>query len=801
MKRILLSLFLLTALPVMASHIVGGEFELLHVSGSTYRLNLIVYFDLIKGTSGARDEDADVSIYSKKDNRLMATVRLNFTVESLVSYTQIACSNGELRTNRLPYTALVNLSPSIYNDAQGYYVVWERCCRNYSITNIYSQEPGTGGISAGQTFYLEFPPVVKDGKPFVDSTPNLFPPLNDYACVGRPYYVDFRGTDKDGDSLVYTMVTPLNTKSAEALPTPSPAPYPDVKWRTDLGFSLSRITKGEPDLKISKNGLLTTTPKFIGLFVFAIRVEEFRNKVKIGETRRDFQLLVIDCPIRLDPITGQEVPTAIPPKIIGKELKDDAFKYDKLMSVTFDDNTTNEQRCIQVRVSDDDSKPTNDGRENISIRVVPLNFESSQLNSVLPSITTAALTNNSTADFTICFPQCPFSSVPYEIGIIAFDDACSLPLMDTLKVTVVTNPSDLPIISTDLVNTNLKTINLEKRINEKLNFNVSATDQTGIGTISLKLADASAFSPYGILFTNVSGKKKVSSSFIWDLSCEYIDPSKRSSFTFQFVATNDLSNCQLNIPDILNVIVKVLPPINNKPLLTVLSNNGIAIENNTLNITLGQSIELNLVGTDADLTPAKDNLTLALAKAAGKIEPTGYDFTEAKGQGKVSSVFRWKPDCSIFHDGIYSNAYQFKFTLTDDRCYTSKSDSTLVKVNIKDIDNSNRDFLPANVITPNGDGCNDYFAVEGFEDGKCEGNNGVVEVYKGLDIDAHIALPLDNCTGQFQGVTIVNRWGGEVFRSTSRKFRWYAVDSAAGVYYYSIKFSDKEYRGTISVRN
>jgi hypothetical protein len=46
---------------------VGGEFELIHVSGNTYRLNLIIYFDQINGAPGAKDQSVAVSIYRKRD--------------------------------------------------------------------------------------------------------------------------------------------------------------------------------------------------------------------------------------------------------------------------------------------------------------------------------------------------------------------------------------------------------------------------------------------------------------------------------------------------------------------------------------------------------------------------------------------------------------------------------------------------------------------------------------------------------------------------------------------------------------
>ncbi len=898
MKKLFFTFLLLIAFPVVASHIVGGEFELLHLTGNSYQLNLIIYFDLNNGNPGARDQFADASIFRKSDNQLMATHRLPLTTESEVSYTQPSCSKGEIRTSKLIYTSQITLDPTTYNDPAGYYISWQRCCRNYNITNIYSQVPGTG-ISAGQTFYLEFPAVVKDGKQFIDSTPKLFPPLNDFAVLNKPYYVDFAGTDDDGDSLVYSMATPLDTKSAVALPATSPRPYPEVTWKA--GYSLTSITKGNPDLRISKDGLLTGTPGSAGLFVFAVKVEEYRNKEKIGESRRDFQMLVLD------------IPTGVAPKIVGKKLTDATFSYTKNMSIHFSNTVADADRCIQISVSDDDSKQAGDNfQENITIKVIALNFKSSKLNTILPSVTTTILKNGSTQDFRICFPQCPFIKGPYQIGIIAFDDACSLPLMDTLKVVVDTEqpfntppyfitpaqtiinqtlnegdqkswpfeivddqqddiitalltngfvlanagmkftvtenkkgsakgvfswdaycdiydftkrtdfqvtlqaddndvcnadlpikkifnlsvklpPVDSPVIFTDLVKTKTRTIkSIERRVNESLNFNVFASELTDQSSIDLNLVGNPTFVQYGVNFTNTSGKKDVASAFQWNIQCAKVDPAKRSAFVFRFIASDNTNKCKFNKADTVDVEVKIVAPINNRPTLALASLNDVALQNGALNITLGQSILLNVVGNDID----KDNIKLKLVQPDGNVKPTGYTFADTEGKATVSQQFSWTPDCSIFQNGVYKNNYIFKFNVADDQCYSSKSDSTVIKINVKDIDGNDTDFLPANVITPNGDGCNDYFAMEGFDSELC---NGVT--LSGAVADSRVALPKDNCTGQFQLISIYNRWGGEVFKSTDRKFKWYALNDAAGVYFFTLKYSNREYKGTVSVRN
>jgi hypothetical protein len=897
MRKILLTLLLLIVFPVFASHIVGGEFELIHIAGNKYRLNLIIYFDQINGALGAKDLGANVSIFRKRDKMLMSTVTLLLQNESNVPYTQPECSNGEIVTTKLLYTSELTLSAAQFNDPEGYYVVWQRCCRNYSISNIFSSVPGGTNIAAGQTFYLEFPPVVKNGEPFINSSPRLFPPLNDFACPFRSYYVDFAGVDDDGDSLVYSLTTPLNTTTADALPPVSAGPYPSVIWRP--GYSLNNVINGQPDLRISREGLLTATPRTQGLFVFAVKIDEFRAGQKIGESRRDFQMLVVDA-----------CPQAEPPAITGKKLTDAAFTFSENMSVSFSNVVTDANRCIDVRISDPDASKVSDNfSERVSIRVVPLNFRK-DINNILPATTTTVLTNGSTHDFKICFPQCPFIDGPYQIGVIAFDDACSLPLTDTLKVIVNTQPPTntapyfvkptqpitqvtlleggvyeaefevrdndgdelIPFITTDgfiladagfkvtfdeprvngkltgkirwdafcnifdftnrtffevkiladdrdicdnktlasvaykfqvvlpgnadpIIDTDLTAnpqertvLSIQRRINESLAFSVTGTDLVDNDFLTLDVLKRDSMEYYGASFTAKSGNRNLTSQFTWDLRCAKIDLSKRSTFVFTFIVADAANKCRFYKADTVDVQVKVLPPVNTGPLLVIQKDNQ-TVNDQTLSYELGSTISLTLTGTDVDLFPEPDLLSLQLIEATGNVTPEGYEFMPVQSVGPVQTTFVWTPDCSVFREGVYENDYVFMFRVGDNRCFSSKADTVTLNIKLKDIVGFETEFFPPNVFTPNNDGHNDYFAVEGIDPFASNPNP-----------DATVAFPPDNCQGQFESVKIFNRWGNPVFESTERKFRWYAPNQAAGVYYYVIKFTNKEYRGSLSVR-
>lgn len=879
---------------VLGSHIVGGEFELLHISGNQYRVNLIIYFDQLNGAPGAKDPSVNASIYQKSNHTLVTTLLLTLSQELNVDYTQPECSNGEIVTRKLVYSTVVSLSPDTYNDEAGYYLVWQRCCRNYSITNINSPPPVSGGLYAGQTFYLEFPAVVRKGQPFINSSPYLFPPLNDYACPGKPYYVDFAGEDLDGDSLVYSMVTPLNTKTMEALPPSSPSPYPEVTWKP--GYGLNNIINGMPDLQISQRGLLTATPLNQGLFVFAVKVEEFRHGEKIGESRRDFQMLVVD-----------ECAHAEPPGIVGKKLSDPDFNNGSQLSISFANTVADGDRCIKVRVSDPDaSNPLDDFKENVRIRAVGLSFQNKNLTDILPEETAGILENGSTIDFDICFPACPLGDGgPYEVGIIAMDDACSLPLTDTLRVWVNVQPPentnpyfvtnkytnqqlvegnqdewafeardddgdslafsfvtngfvldsagmtldivdqqnglidgklvwdafceiynftqrtefqvqlvvedvdqcqlenpdvaiyDLsvklpgnadPIIDTDLTSNPLERYvgGLERKIFEDLSFKVVGWDSVDNDHLTLELVDQDSWAEHGISFERRTGNTSLESTFTWLLNCDNVDLEQQSEFDFQFIVVDNANKCRLYKADTVNVRVQILPPANSPPGLVIDNLNSAQVfVNNELQVTLGQQILLGLQGTDADLIPKKDELSLDLVGASGNVPPTGYLFEPVIGEGNVSTTFSWNPDCNIFQDGIYENSYEFRFRIGDDRCLTAKADTVTVKIKIKDLEQTNEGFQPINFFSPNGDGFNDYYSME-----KLDADTG----------ELRNILPLDNCTSRFQAIRIYNRWGNEVFFSTDRNFKWFAEGEAAGVYYYLIQYSDTEYKGPLSIR-
>ncbi len=262
--------------------------------------------------------------------------------------------------------------------------------------------------------------------------------------------------------------------------------------------------------------------------------------------------------------------------------------------------------------------------------------------------------------------------------------------------------------------------------------------------------------------------------------------AKVDSLNFQFYVIDASNKCRLYKADTVDVSVKLFPPENESPVLTVNSlNPNLNLSSNQLNVTLGQQIALGLRGSDTDTKPSKDFLKLTLIEVDGNAPLEGFDFTPAEGTSPIETTWVWNPDCTIFQDGIYENDYTLTFRVADDRCFSATADTVKIKIKIKDIDGSDENFYPPNFFSPNDDGINDYYAME-IKD---------VETGEFLNV-----LPLDNCVAQFQSVRIYNRWGGQVFESADRNFKWYGKGEAAGVYYYVVKYTNKEYKGSLSIR-
>lgn len=277
----------------LAKHIYGGDFNMTAIGNNRYQITLNLYFDEIQATFEDYERTIPVKVFRKSDNAYIATFNLVQKSTNPIIYDNKACAElRQLKTREIKYSVNVILASKTYNDPAGYFMVWERCCRNNAVTNI--KDAG----STGMAFLLEFPALLQNNAVFKNSSPDFSLPNGDYICINKPFQFDMGAKDADGDELRYSLVDPIAGFTTQTNPLSNNNvgswPYPPIVWME--GFSANVAIKGTKNLSVNpKTGMLTVTASETGLFAFAVLIEEYRNGVRLGSVRREFQLPVVDC--------------------------------------------------------------------------------------------------------------------------------------------------------------------------------------------------------------------------------------------------------------------------------------------------------------------------------------------------------------------------------------------------------------------------------------------------------------------------------------------------------------------------
>lgn len=290
------------------AHIIGGEiiYECLgYTNGDpatnsrTYRFTMKIYRDC-RGMGADFDSapfgafTASVSIYQGAS--LFTTLYLAAPQETSID------PNPGNPCLIVPSNVCVEEGVYVFPDIDlpivnvSYFVSYQRCCRNNTISNIIN--PG----GSGATYTMELTPAAQascNNSPVFDN----FPPI--VLCVGEEFTFDHSATDAEGDQLVYELCTPflgggLNFNQPLAgngiAPDPDlPPPYNGVAFQAPIYTVLSPLgVDSELNLGLT-SGILSGIPALTGQFVVGLCVSEYRNGVLMSVVRRDFQFNITQC--------------------------------------------------------------------------------------------------------------------------------------------------------------------------------------------------------------------------------------------------------------------------------------------------------------------------------------------------------------------------------------------------------------------------------------------------------------------------------------------------------------------------
>lgn len=268
MKKLILLFAVLgiALVPAKATHLMGSQIVSTHISGYTYQIKLTTYRDTL-GIPMATSADFHINGIGNAFNTTISTGQ--------------DANSGNLMP-LYPYgVEIYYFTDTVtFPDTGTYEITWSNCCRNHAILNMTT--PGS------EELFLRNVITVTDS-----STPNssplfLVPPVV-FLPIHTPWAYNPLPFDPDGDSLAWSIVTPLS--SGGSLTAGYTLPASD----TTGPYSIDPIT-----------GTISWTASTIGNWDAAVLIEEFRNGVKIGETRRDMQYIVVQSQNHIASFTNTE---------------------------------------------------------------------------------------------------------------------------------------------------------------------------------------------------------------------------------------------------------------------------------------------------------------------------------------------------------------------------------------------------------------------------------------------------------------------------------------------------------------
>ncbi len=295
MKKILLQLILIGSVllfisrSTFASHVIGYDLTLLNIKDSlgqptyNYKIRLKFYRD-VTGSSMPTAFNFNIRSNSPSQTLIANNVIVNkINTTTYLTYSEEECAPkaANLKVEYGLYeSSIINMSN--YNDSYGYYLHSVHATRNDGAINV-------DGLSYTYSLLMtiDFPALGTTSVYKFNNTPEFKKLPLTYFCVGKLGFMDLSAQDVDGDSLVYSLVQPLDRGNTK--------PFTPIPYAATYGLGIN-LMDGAPDISInSKTGHAYFIPTRIGRYFIAFKCEEYRNGVKIGEIRRELQIETILC--------------------------------------------------------------------------------------------------------------------------------------------------------------------------------------------------------------------------------------------------------------------------------------------------------------------------------------------------------------------------------------------------------------------------------------------------------------------------------------------------------------------------
>ena len=285
------AIFFMLPFTANATHIVGGEIGYRCLGGNQYEITLRVFRDCFNANPTALfDDPGIIGVYASNGLRL-SNISLRPIGNDTLSEGLDSCYTSFINSvcvHTTVYKSVITLNPRV----GGYHFVYQRCCRNTTISNIVNP------TEAGATYDIL---LTEAAMQKCNSSPvvNSWPPV--YVCANQELNVNSAATDVNNDSIAYKLCAPLvggTLQRPQPIPPTAP-PFQPVIWLSPT-YSLANVLGGNNPLTIDVNtGIMKGVPPVLGQFVVAVCLEEYDRSTKnlLSVVRRDFQYNVVNCSV------------------------------------------------------------------------------------------------------------------------------------------------------------------------------------------------------------------------------------------------------------------------------------------------------------------------------------------------------------------------------------------------------------------------------------------------------------------------------------------------------------------------
>lgn len=260
---------------VQASHAAAADLSYTCIGNNRYQVTLKMYRDC----SGITLPNTPIIniVGANTCSGFVQSLPLNLTsiIEIPIACNafagQSSCNGGAIPGYQENiYTGILDMSA--FSTGCTWTISYSSCCRNAAITNLDNP--------SGQNLYIET--TLMDGNIVCNSSPSFANIPIFVVCDSIPQSISNSIIEPDGDSLVYSLVTPLTDQNILINYMPGFSATSPLNTLSGVSFN-------------AQNGQLNFTPTTNQVVVMDIFVEEYRAAVLIGQTRRTMQVVVTSC--------------------------------------------------------------------------------------------------------------------------------------------------------------------------------------------------------------------------------------------------------------------------------------------------------------------------------------------------------------------------------------------------------------------------------------------------------------------------------------------------------------------------